>query len=117
MEVTLTFNKGFKGRRQQMFAEMQTFIDTACIEKMQPFVPVARSFYKNAGKLKASVRNEQPGLIEYTAPRARHDYYAAVNHAHGGNKQAQRMWFEYMKSRGSRDIAEGMAAIARRYSK
>ena len=79
---------------------------------MTPLVPVARSYWHHAGRLRDSVRNPSPGRIEYTAPFARHDYYATVDHRHGGNPAAQRMWFEYMKMRDAPAILRGAAAIA-----
>lgn len=91
--------------------EAQAYIDTECIDKMTPLVPVAKPRFYNAGKLRDSVEIKEPGCIIYTAPFAKHDYYSAVNHQHGGNKKAQRMWFEPMKRQCKTVILRGAAAI------
>ncbi len=81
---------------------------------MDPYVPVAKKSYRNAGKLRKSVTISSPGKIEYTAPFSRHDYYSPVDHTHGGNPNAKRLWFEVMKTNHKEQILRGAAAITKR---
>ena len=99
--------------RKLQFSKAQKYVDSECIKRMTPFVPVARKYWHHAGRLRDSVSNPAPGVIVYTAPFARHDYYANVrhDHPHSGNPNGQRMWFEYMKTKEKQAILRGAAAI------
>ncbi len=55
--------------------------------------------------------NPSPGVIEYTAPFARNDYYSTVDHTHGGNPDAQRMWFEVTKRKHAPELLNGVRNI------
>ena len=107
MKVTLKW-VGDKFRKKK-FAEVQNYIDSTCLERMTEFVPVALPKYKNAGKLRDSAEIPEPGVIIYTSPFAKSDYYAEKNHKRGGNPKATRMWFETMKRRYKNEILEGAA--------
>jgi len=112
MTVELIFTS--LAARQRSFAEAQEYIDNRCVQLMEPYVPVALSFYRNAGRLRDSVQITSPGFIEYTAPRAEHDYYVLppeVDHRNGGNPDAQPMWFDFMKQRHIRELAKGVGEI------
>lgn len=111
MNITFTLDSRAMKHREERFGQAQKYIDSECIKLMTPFVPVALPYYKNAGKLRDSVENPEPGVIVYMAPKARHDYTSTVNHAHGGNPQAQRLWFEVMKAHYATAILKGTAKI------
>lgn len=108
----LVWNKSEISKLNKRLADAQTYIDTQCVEKMTPFVPVGKPRFHHSGRLRDSVSIKEPGCIIYTAPFAKHDYYSTVNHAHGGNPQAQRLWFEPMKRQYKGAILRGAAAIA-----
>ncbi|MCC8135065.1 MAG: minor capsid protein [Ruminococcus sp.] len=114
MNVKLIWNKTFASKSKKAFSKIQDCIDSECVSKMTPYVPVALSEYSNAGKLRDSVKIKSQGEIVYTAPFARSDYYAVKNHTppHGGNPQGSRLWFEVMKSKHGDEILRGAAAIA-----
>lgn len=112
MDVKLKWGKGFFKTKAKKFEEAQEYVDTECIKLMEPYVPVAKKRFKNAGKLRDSVKIAEPGKIVYTARFARSDYYATKNHKRGGNPNAQRMWFEVMKRESGAQILRGAAAIA-----
>lgn len=112
MKILLKLNPAAVTRRKRRLAKAQAYVDRECIRRMTPYVPVARPYWRHAGKLRDSVRNPAPGRIIYTAPFAKHDYYAPVDHSHGGNPDAQRMWFEFMKRQDGPEILRGAAAIA-----
>lgn len=109
--VNLVWNTAAQRVRQTRFKQAQNYIDKKAVDYMMPYVPVARPFWHNAGKLRDSARIAEPGRIEFTAPFARHDYNAVVNHRHGGNPNAQRRWFEYMKAKDGQKILMGARRI------
>ena len=111
MDMTFTFDKSSMLRRQKAFEEAQKYVDSECIKLMTPWVPVAKPKWRNAGRLRDSVSNPEPGLIEYTAPFAESDYYAEKNHAASGNPNAQRLWFEVMKKTHAKEILAGVCEI------
>ena len=111
MTCTLVFDPHSLRRRQKNMEKAQTYVDTECIRCMAPFVPVGLPRFHNAGRLAASAEVRTAGLIEYTAPFAEHDYYAEVDHSHGGNPRAQRLWFEVMKHESCKPILIGAAKI------
>lgn len=111
MTVTLIFDARAMKHRQKNIEKAQDYVDNECVRRMEPYVPVGLPRFRNAGKLRDSAVVKQPGLIEYTAPFAEHDYYADVDHSHGGNPKAQRLWFEVMKSKERVPILMGAAKI------
>ena len=115
MQVTLVWNKQMMRERERRFSEAQTYVDNECLKKMTPYVPVALPFWHNAGKLRDSGKIAEPGVIVYTAPHARADYYnlrsPKHNYHHGGNPNATEMWFEYMKTKHRAEIIRGAAQI------
>ena len=113
MLMQLIWNRAAIALRKRRLEKAQKVVDGECIRRMAPYVPVAKSWYRNHGKLRKSVQNPEPGRIIYTAPFARHDYYATVDHLHhGGNPMAKRLWLEYMKSKDLDKIGAKAAKTA-----
>lgn len=112
MNVKFKWSKDFFKIRAQKFKEAQDYVDSECVKRMEPYVPVARKRFRNAGRLRDSVKIAEPGKIVYTARFSRSDYYSTKNHKHGGNPNAQRLWFEVMKRESGAQILRGAAAIA-----
>lgn len=112
MRTMLRWNRNFGALQTARFRAAQAYIDRECVKRMTPFVPVGLPRFQNSGKLRDSVQIKEPGCIIYTSPFAKHDYYSTVNHQHGGNKEAQRLWFEPMKHQHKGAILRGAAAIA-----
>ena len=112
-EVKLVWDKRSMRQRKKRFAAAQDYVDEQCAEKMTPYVPVALPSYKNAGKLRDSAAIQEPGVIVFTAPKARSDYYAIKNHKppHGGNPNGTRLWFETMKHFHARKILSGTIKV------
>lgn len=107
MDVSLQWDRRFRPDMRRLHSTLQRYVDEQCLAYMTLYVPVARSYWHNAGRLRDSGRIEAPGRIVYTAPFARSDYYATKDHAHSGNPAATRLWFETMKTRHARQIAAG----------
>lgn len=112
MRAILRWNKNFGALQTARFKAAQAYIDKECVKRMTPFVPVALPKYPNAGKLLRSVKIVSPGRIYFLADHSRYSYYIRSNHKHGGNPQAQRLWFEPMKRQYKGAILRGAAAIA-----
>ena len=112
-EIKLVWDKRSMRQRKKCFAAAQDYVDEQCVEKMTPYVPVALASYRNAGKLRDSAAIQEPGVIVFTAPKARSDYYAIKNHKppHGGNPNGTRLWFETMKHYHARKILSGTIKV------
>ena len=84
----------FKMKSDKMFNKAQNAIDRKCIEIMEEYTPVAKPKYPNHGKMSRSHKQERPGVIINTEPKARHEYY--TNKGGSGGKRGK-LWFERMK--------------------
>lgn len=111
MTAELVFNGKALRNRSKRFEKAQTWLDVECVKRMTPFVPVGLPRFHHSGKLAASVKIAEPGVIVYEAQFARHDYYAEVDHSHGGNPRAQRLWFEVMKTEELEYLRKGVAEV------
>ena len=96
--VGMVFNRA---RADQGLRRAQDKIDSACIEQMKPYTPVARPIYRNAGKMRDSHKAERPGIIINTEPRARREYY--INKGGSGGLRGK-LWFERMKADHKQEI-------------
>ena len=76
------------------FDRMQNVIDQKCIEALEDYTPVAQDKYKNHGKMSRSHKQERPGVIVNTEPKARREYYK--NKGFSGGKRGK-LWLERMK--------------------
>lgn len=110
-EIKLVWDRKAMMQRKKRFAEAQEYVDQECVKQMTPYVPVALPRFRNAGKLRDSAAIPEPGVIEYTSPKSRSDYYSTVNHKHGGNPNATRLWFETMKHFHAKKILTGTVRI------
>lgn len=94
----IVFNRA---RADRSLRRAQDAIDSACIERMKPYVPVASERYRNRGKMRDAHKVETPGVIINTEPRARREYY--INKGGSGGLRGK-YWFERMKADNKRDI-------------
>lgn len=96
----------FKMKSDKMFSRAQNAVDNKCIEIMEDYTPVAMEGgisskshgkwvqFKNRGKMSRSHKQERPGVIINTEPKAREEYY--TNKGFSGGKRGK-FWFERMK--------------------
>ena len=68
MDFRFIWAKNFNPKVKRMLKNAQNYVDTQCVEKMTPFVPVAPARFRNSGKLRNSVKIKKAGTITYTAP-------------------------------------------------
>lgn len=91
----IAFPPDFAGNVQKAFATRQNALDAKCIALMEDYVPIAQKRFKNRGKMSKSHRQEKPGVIINTEPRARREYY--INAGHSGGLRGKR-WLDRMKA-------------------
>ena len=88
-------------RAQVALKKAQDALDGKCIELMEPYVPEAKEIYRNHGKMKRAHKQETPGVIVNTEPRARREYY--INKGGSGGLRGK-LWFERMKADHMREL-------------
>lgn len=91
----IQFPSDFDGNVQKAFATKQNALDAKVIELMEDYVPIAQPRFRNRGKMSKSHRQERPGVIINTEPRARREYY--TNKGHSGGLRG-RQWLDRMKA-------------------
>lgn len=89
----------------------QKFVDSECLRYVDKYVPFRTGFLKNCAKLASVIGS---GIIRYTAPYARSNYYS--NRGFGNQGMARnglrgRLWFERMKAAFRDIILAGAARI------
>lgn len=90
----LTLSHDLAPKQQRLIGKAQNAIDKKCIELMEEYTPEAKPKYPNHGKMKRAHRQETPGVIINTEPKARREYY--TNKGGSGGKRGK-LWFERMK--------------------
>ncbi len=91
----IEFPADFEGNVEKAFATRQNALDAKVIGLMEDYVPVAQKRFKNRGKMSRSHRQERPGVIINTEPRARREYY--TNKGGSGGKRGRR-WLDRAKA-------------------
>ena len=99
----LTFAADLTAKSEKKFDRMQNVIDQKCIEALEDYTPVAMDKYKNHGKMSRSHRQEKPGVIINTEPKARREYY--TNKGLSGANRGK-LWLERMKLDRRGDILQ-----------
>ena len=134
-QIKLVWKQTFGKEQTDRFTTIQKFVDSECIRLMVPYTPMKNGILMKVAVLGTKIGS---GQIYYNSPYARYQYYGRlmVSSITGSawakkgeskvltdkdlvyNKsrhpQAQRMWFEAMKSDKKEQILRGAAAIARR---
>lgn len=101
-----------RSRDIQKGGRVQKFIDSEVLRHVDKYVPMRSGFLKNCAKLASVIGS---GIIRYTAPYAKSNYYS--NRGFGTQGTAQnglrgRLWFERMKAVFRDIILEGAARMA-----
>lgn len=85
----------FSARSQKAIRHAQDALDKKCIELLEDYTPIAMKRFKNRGKMSKAHKQEKPGVIINTEPKARREYYINKGGS-GGNRGNQ--WMERMKA-------------------
>lgn len=134
-KVNLVWKQTFSADRTKNFSDVQKFVDSECIRLMVPYTPMNNGILMKTAVLGTKIGS---GHIYYNSPYARYQYYGKLmvssvtgsSYAKQGESkvltdkdlqyntyrhpQAQKMWFEAMKTDKKEQILRGAAAIARR---
>ena len=105
--VRLEWEKGFGSRSSQGFSRAQKFVDSECLRRCDPLTPRRTGYLIKSGQLGTVIGS---GVLEYTAPYARRQYYENAGKS-GGNRG--KLWFERMKAKDKEDILKGAKKYAR----
>lgn len=90
----IQFSPDFNERIDASLRKSQNALDRKCIDLMENYTPIAQDKYPHHGKMSKSHKQERPGVIVNTEPKARREYYTNKG-ASGPNRG--KLWFERMK--------------------
>ena len=134
MQCSLVWNQSFSRNRAENFSEAQKFIDKSCIQLSKKYTPARNLFLSERAPFIGTKIGS--GHICYKAPYARYQYYGVLMVSsvtgsayarHGESKvitgkplqydkdkhqDAQRLWFEVMKTNYKAEILQGAAQKA-----
>lgn len=134
-EILLDWNRRFGRKNTEYFDRVQKFIDSECIRLMAQYTPMQNGLLQKSVTFGTRVGS---GVIFYNSPYARYQYYGKlmVSSVTGSawarsgetkvltgkdliyskrqHSNAQKRWFETMKTNHKRQILRGAAALKRR---
>ena len=140
IEVNLAWNKVFSKEYTDRFNNTQKYVDSECIRLMVKYTPARNNILYKAATLGTKIGS---GHIYYNSPYARYLYYGEIygpnipiyeqgklvgfysppsksptgremQYDTARHPQAQKLWFEVMKTNHKDQILRGAAAIASR---
>lgn len=94
----ITFEPNFRQKTEENFENCQKFIDSEVLRLSDPYVPMKTGMLKKSG-ISGSVIGS--GVVEYTVPYAKRQYYT-----NSGTGQRGKLWFERMKADHKDEIVE-----------
>ena len=100
----LEWKEGFGARKEGDFERAQVFVDSKCLDLMQPLTPRLTGAMIKSGTLGTALGT---GQINYLTPYARRQYYE-----NKGQGQRGRLWFERMRSQHAKQIMKEANQIA-----
>jgi hypothetical protein len=108
----ISFKPDFKARSQAEFQQAQKYVDSETIRYSDPYVPFRTGIMKKSGISGTVVGS---GVVEYTAPYARGQYYTnagrgkeGLNAAKGTKGLRGPFFLERMKADHLPDIRRGL---------
>lgn len=107
----LTFDPNFAKRSEANFKNTQKFIDSEVLRLTDPYVPYRNGKLKESGTLGTVIGS---GIVEYTAPYAKNQYYnnkgkgkGGLNASNGAKGLRGSFFFERMKADHLDEIEKG----------
>lgn len=103
----------FTVKSEKSIRSAQDALDSKCIELMEDYTPISQYggytkasphkwvIFTGRGKMSKSHKQESPGIIINTEPKARHEYY--TNRGFSGQNRGK-YWFERMKLDHMKDL-------------
>ena len=108
----VTFDPNFKQKAAANFERTQKYIDSETLRYSDPYVPWKEGFMKKSGKTGTVLGS---GVVEYTVPYAKKQYYTnagrgkeGLNAAKGTKGLRGAFFFERMKADHKDDILRGV---------
>ena len=108
----ITFDPNFKENAEKNFSQAQQYIDSEVLRLSDPYVPFDTGMLKKSG-ISGTVLGS--GVVEYTAPYARKQYYENSGRGKEGLQASGgvtglrgKLWFERMKADHKKEILEGV---------
>lgn len=112
--VGLKFNSDFLSSSKKYFAEAQKIVDSEVLRRSDPYVPFRTGMMKKSGISGTKIGS---GVIEYTAPYAKEQYYTnrglgkeGINRAKGTRGLRGPFFFERMKADHKEDILKRVSS-------
>lgn len=109
------FGADFPQRKDENFLQAQKIIDSEVVRLSDPYVPFRHGDLKKSG-ISGTVLGS--GVIKYTAPYARAQYYNNAGHGEegvdaldGAKGLRGKLWFERMKADHKDEILEKVSKI------
>lgn len=134
-EVNLLWKQTFGKDQTTRFDNVQKFVDSECIRLMVKYTPARNNILYKSPTLGTKIGS---GHIYYQSPYARYQYYGKLmvssvtgspyaksgeskvltdkelKYSTSRHPQAQKLWFETMKTNHKEQILRGAAAIAKK---
>lgn len=108
----ITFDPNFSQNAAKNFDECQKYIDNKVLQLSDPYVPMKEGELKESGTEGTVVGS---GVIEYTAPYGRKQYYENAGMGKEGVNKGGGLrgkeWFERMKADHKDEILEGLKKL------
>ena len=133
--IALDWNRRFGKNNTEHFDRVQKFIDSECVRLMAQYTPMQSGMLQKSVTLGTRIGS---GIIYYNSPYARYQYYGKlmVSSVTGSawarngetkvltgkdliyskrqHPNAQKRWFETMKTNHKKQILRGVVALKRR---
>lgn len=102
--IGLSFSPNFKKRMDGNFEKAQKFVDSETLRLCDPYVPMLTGTLKKSGFSGTVIGS---GVVEYTAPYARRQYYTNAGRGKQGTTKRNahnykclrgKLWLERMKA-------------------
>lgn len=108
----ITFDPNFSRNSEKNFDECQKYIDSEVLQLSDPYVPMQSTMLKKSGFSGTVVGS---GIVEYTAPYGRKQYYENAGMGKEGMNRGGGLrgkeWFERMKADHKDEILEGLKKL------
>ena len=108
-KARLVWNTNFRPKWQKQYSRAQVFVDSEVLRQCEPLVPLRTGMLVKSGILGTEIGS---GLVQWIAPYAKRNYYAARKPGSETGPERGPFWFERMKTRHKKYLIAGARKIA-----
>lgn len=108
-KAALEWNTNFQPKWQRRYSSAQRFVDSEVLRLSEPYTPLRTGMLVKSGILGTDVGS---GLVQWIAPYAKAQYYAARRPGSETGPLRGPYWFERMKASYKRQIITGARRLA-----